>query len=172
MRRVVAAFAIVLASLVVAAPAALAGGDGYTPTNIGVQVNGDGSLTITGENCRPNGPVSYVVRRIGDASSIVARASQGIGEIVAQGTGVNDSQGRFRFDTTVLPPGRYRVEVTCGVATNSAEVRIGARTGPLASTGADSTLPLVRIGAVLVASGGLAAYAAKRRRERADAVTG
>lgn len=238
---------------------ALAGGDGYTPTNVVADVNDDNTVTITGDNCPPNSPVTYEV----------TRGASGNGPVVDSGSGTTDENGAFELTTAELPNGRFTITVTCGddevvlsAVINRGNPRIQARPNPnqsghltgqefapdsdytytvtpagaqgitgslgqaaqpvdtgsgtiesdgtferdtavvgpgrfdvvvtsdgisastvlvvpvagaaggnngggnLATTGADSSIPLARLGVILVATGGVALYAAKKRQGR------
>ncbi len=90
--------------LVSMAPPAQAGGDGYTPTNVTAEVNDDNSITLAGENCPPNAPVTYTVDR----------GASGAGPEVDAGNGTTDAAGAFTLTTAVLPNGRFSITVTCG----------------------------------------------------------
>ncbi|MDE0804151.1 MAG: hypothetical protein OSA99_12595 [Acidimicrobiales bacterium] len=83
---------------------ALAGGDGYTPTNVTAGVNADNSVTITGDNCPPDSPVSYTVNR----------GASGSGTQVDSGSGTTDASGSFSLTTAALPNGSFAITVTCG----------------------------------------------------------
>ena len=142
-------------------------GDTYVASDTDANVNDDGSVTITGENCPPGGPVTFAV---------VSRSGQNSGQQVDSGETTADADGSFAFTTDPLPNGRYDVEVTCGgdttvlsVNVNRGQATAGAapgRSGALPRTGTDSSLPLARFGIVLVAAGGVALYAAKKRHDR------
>lgn len=162
----------VLGVLLFASPA-LAGGDGYTPMNVTATVNSDGTVTLTGDNCPPNSPVTYVVRR--GAVQSIRSAPIGNTPIIDEGAGTSDDSGSFSFDTNTLPNGRFNITVTCGGQASVLSAQIGAAQsggqgnvggGNLATTGSDSSIPLARLGVILVATGGVALYAAKKRKGR------
>lgn len=175
MRRILTSVLLALAAtLFFAAPvAAQDDDDGYNENPVvDSEVNEDGSVTVTGENCPPNSTGTYEVRR---------GSRQGQGPVVDSGTFQTDDEGRFQFRTKPLPDGRYTIAVTCGGETTVLSVVIGngaapggprprpavdARGGSLATTGTDSAEPLARLGVLLVAAGGLAVYAAKKRTGR------
>ena len=142
------------------------GGNGYEPTDVQAQVNDDGSVTVTGENCPPNSNVHYVVRR-------GAPPAKG-GQVMDEGDTTSDADGHFEFTTDPLPNGQYTIEVTCGGNTTVLGVNInrGQGRGPdLPRTGDDTSIPLARLAAVLLATGGVSLYAAKKRQNRRSAFT-
>lgn len=155
--------------VLVATPASA--GDPYTPMNATATVNPDNSVTLTGDNCPPNAPVTYVVRR-GSANN------SGNSAIVDQGGGTSNADGAFSITTNPLSNGRYNLTVTCGGESAVLGVQIGpvqssaggkpaqqAGVGNLAETGSES-IPMARLGMILVATGGVAVYAAKKRQGR------
>jgi hypothetical protein len=130
------------------------------------EVNDDGSVTVTGENCPPNSTVTYEVESTSGSNQ---------GEIVDSGSTTADADGEYEFTTDPLPNGRYEIRVTCGGETTVLAVNVnrGQATAPgrsaagaLPTTGTDSSIPLARLGVILVASGGVAMYAAKKRNGR------
>lgn len=150
-----------------AAPAQAQTDDGYTPTVGGTTENSDGSVTVSITNCPPNIPYTYVVRR----------GASGRGPVLDSGGGNTGPTGNFTFTTAPLPNGRHTITVTCGDDSVVLSVNIsrgqgvGAGTGNqaagnLATTGSDGSIPLARLGVILVASGGVALYAGKKRQGR------
>ncbi len=165
MQKVMLLAVCALAALGLMAGPALAGGEGYTPLDVVATPNPDGTVTLTGSNCAPNETVTYVVRR-GSANN------SGRTPIIDQGSGTAGADGSFVLTTNQLPNGRHNITVTCGDQTqvltasiNRGQGSAAAGTGSnLASTGSNSSIPMARLGIVLVATGGLAVYAAKKRR--------
>ena len=164
--------------LVLTMGTAVAGtGSGYEPTDVQAEVNDDGSVTVTGENCPPNSNVHYVVRKGPPPSPD--------GEVVDEGDTTSDADGHFEFTTDPLPNGEYTIEVTCGGNSTVLGVTVNRGTGggnggnppaggggtDLPRTGDDTSIPLARLAAVLLATGGVALYAAKKRQNRRSAFT-
>jgi LPXTG-motif cell wall-anchored protein len=141
--------------------------DGYTPTVGDSTENNDGSVTVDITNCPPN--IEYTYR--------VNRGASGRGPLLDSGSGNTGPTGDFTFTTAPLPNGRHTITVTCGDDTVVLGVNIsrgqgaGAGTGnqgagALPTTGSDNSIPLARLGVILVASGGVALYAGKKRQGR------
>ena len=100
------------------------------------------------------------------------------------GTTASDANGNwsFQWDTTVLPPGDYELAATDGTNTLAVNVQITPPVGPtpttvpgpvvpgLPQTGGVAEGPL-RVGAVLLAIGGLVLLAVRSRRPTAHART-
>ncbi|WP_436792505.1 hypothetical protein [Actinospongicola halichondriae] len=169
MKKMTSFVAVALCAIGLFAAPAIAGGvdadDDYTPLVVDVVVNPDGSLTLSGDNCPPNTTVEYVIRR-GAASSFRQPAAPiGNTPIVDQGSGQADENGDFEIVTAVLSKGRFNITVTCGDKTATLSVNT-ARSSDLATTGSNNSIPLVRLGMILVAIGGIAVYAAKKRQGR------
>ena len=159
-----------------ASPAS-AGGDGYTPMNVVADVNDDNTVTLTGDNCPPGGQVDYVVRRGATQSFRQPAVPTGNTPVVDSGSGTADDSGSFEITTNPLPNGRFNITVTCGGQESvlSASINAGqgggsggenAGGGNLATTGSDGSIPLARLGVILVATGGVALYAGKKRQGR------
>ena len=173
-RRMMLIGAVICAALALAAAPAMAQdgtqGAGYEDNVEGdSEVNDDGSITVTGEGCPANSPVEYEVRSTSGSNS---------GQVVDSGSTTSDADGDYEFRTKPLPSGRYEITVTCGgeatvlfVNVNRGQAtapgrQAAAGAGSLPRTGTDSSVPLARLGVILVASGGVALYAAKKRNGR------
>lgn len=135
--------------------------------------NPNASARLTGQNFDPNTPYTYEVRRAG-AQGFAGSIRQ-TGELVDSGSGDTDGNGSFVRNTAIVGPGRYDVVVESGglQASTVLVVPAGAagggqgKGGDLASTGGgDGSIPLARLGVILVASGGVALYAGKKRQGR------
>ena len=152
---------------VLAAPAAAGvAPDGYQPPSIQGQDLGNGNVRVTGTGCPANSPISYSVRR---------GAPPGNGPVILTGTATADADGNFDFVVGPLPNGQLTITVTCGSVVQVLGVNLssGAITpsSSLPRTGDDSSLPLARVGAFLVAAGGLTVYAARKRRHSGPAAS-
>lgn len=158
---------------------ASAGGDGYTPMNVVADTNDNNSVTLTGDNCAPGAPVGYEVRRGAVQSFRQPAAPLGNTPIVDSGTGTADESGSFSTTTNPLPNGQFNITVTCGgdasvlgVSINSGQGNAGGGNNAggggaqLAETGSDGSIPMARLGVILVAAGGVALYAGKKRQGR------
>lgn len=159
--------ALLLSLAVVALVAAPVAGQEEAPDYDGPsgesEVQGDESIRVTGEGCPPNATITYTVTRDGAAFS--------------EGTASADANGDFDFVVETDGPGEYRVTVECGDQTFMVTATVAGETaerpgddrrvtGPLPETGSDSSIPLTQAGVALLMIGGVAVYAAKRRRAR------
>ena len=125
--------------------AAPAFGQDYPGPSVGAEVLGNGFVRVTGTGCPPGSDVLVEVQ--GGASA----------------EGVADETGAFDIDVVIgTAPGTYTITVTCGDVVQVFTVTIPAA-APLPDTGAGTSIPMTRLGAVLVAAGGLAVYLARRR---------
>jgi LPXTG-motif cell wall-anchored protein len=146
-----------MALALLAAPVA-AQDSGYAPTNVTATVQPDRNIRVTGEGCPPGSTGTYELRR---------GASQGQGPVVDSGEFPVDDNGEFDFIAdTDGRPGRYTITVTCGGETFVLGVTVPGGGAALPTTGSDDSLPLARAGVVLVALGGLAVYASRKRQRR------
>ena len=140
-------------------------GDTYVAGDVVARPTEDGRITVTGENCPPGEAVTY---------EVVSASGSNQGTTVTSGSTTADADGSFTFTTEQVPNGRYEVRVTCGGDTTVLSVNVnrgqatapGRQAGALPQTGTDSSVPLARLGVILVASGGVALYAAKKRNGR------
>ena len=135
--------------------------------------NPNNSGRLTGQNFDPNSGYDYTVTPAG-AQGIRGSIGQ-TAQPVDTGSGTTDANGSFRTNTDILGPGRYDVVVESEGLTASTVLVIPAaaagggqgKGGNLASTGGgDGSIPLARLGVILVASGGVAVYAGKKRQGR------
>jgi len=122
-------------------PAAFAGE--YNTPSIGAEVIDANTVRIFGTGCQPGETVSL---EYGPTVETIA-----------------DSNGDFstNIDVTGLT-GDLTVTATCGDLVQSIVVSLGTP-GALPRTGDDSSLPLARFGAILVALGGAALYMSQKR---------
>ena len=136
--------------------------------------NPNNSGRLTGQNFDPNSGYDYTVTPAG-AQGIRGSIGQ-TAQPVDTGSGTTDANGSFRTNTDILGPGRYDVVVESEGLTASTVLVIPAAAagggngnqggGNLATTGSDGSIPLARLGVILVASGGVAVYAGKKRQGR------
>jgi LPXTG-motif cell wall-anchored protein len=93
------------------------------------------------------------------------------GEVVATTTA--DGNGAYATEFAVpsgASPGTHTITTRCGDVVFTSTVTVpGAVSGTLPRTGSDSTVPVVQIGLVLLAAGGLATLVARQRRAKAQA---
>jgi LPXTG-motif cell wall-anchored protein len=113
-----------------------------------------GSVTALGFGCPPGSVVEISID----------------GTVVGTTIAAHDGKGSFQVPFTApTTPGQFTVTATCGVTIVSSILTVIAAptTLPpvLPRTGSDSTLPLTRLGLVLVAGGGLLVLAVRKRRE-------
>ncbi|MFP5322545.1 MAG: LPXTG cell wall anchor domain-containing protein [Acidimicrobiia bacterium] len=169
-RRFVIALGLVTAAA--ALTLAPAGAQTYDDTVVAsAGVNADGSVTVTGENCVPAEDVDYTVERTSTSTQVDA------GQTTA------DAEGDFGFTTAPLEEDRHEITVVCGDSVTVLAVNVdtaapvaapapAAGAGALPRTGADDSVPLARLGVILVAAGGVALYGAKKRNSRRAAFLG
>lgn len=140
-----------LGLMVFLAPAASAGT--YNPPSINAELLGNGLVRITGTGCQPNEPVSIQYNPTVNSTA--------------------DSNGSFSVTIDVKGlTGDVVVTATCGDLVQSLTLALGSgSTGPLPRTGDDSSLPLARMGAILVAFGGAALYLSQRRSKSSISAT-
>ena len=92
------------------------------------------------------------------------------GQIIATTSANADPDGTFFVEGVVIPDipaGTYDIEARCGTRSMVAQMTVLARSrppGPLAFTGANS-VPLIRVGVILLAGGALALFGVRRRRQ-------
>jgi LPXTG-motif cell wall-anchored protein len=177
MKRALVVVGAGLLAIVMAAPAGAQTGPGDTPSDEYVEeepigtVNPDGSVTVLGE-CVEAETVPWEVRR----------GASTRGPLVDEGTATT-TEDEYQFTTDPLRNGRHTIAITCGQDVQVLGVSVtrgqagtalptlgGTGTaGRLPQTGDDSARPLTQLGVGLLAAGGVAAYAAKKRRQ--DRVT-
>jgi LPXTG-motif cell wall-anchored protein len=112
-----------------------------------------GTVTITGAGFPPNVIVPLLFN----------------GTIFAEP--VTDAVGGFEVVFTVpadTPPGQFTFEALCGAFTlsNDLSVVVGGGQVPLPTTGADNTMQIVQIAAVLLILGALMVFLARRQSQR------
>lgn len=160
LRRVLVLLAVVLGALAIA-PAASAQ---YQP--------GTPGLVLTPSTTTPGQPVTAIGFGCPKGATVVISID---GETVGTTRARTDERGSFE---TTFPapatPGTYTVTATCGSTIVSSTLTVVATpttppttvvTSTLPSTGSSSTMFLLRAGLLLVAAGGLAVLAVKRRRD-------
>jgi LPXTG-motif cell wall-anchored protein len=160
-RRLLTVLAIVLVGLGFAVAPAHAGVEEYPPdpgiTVDDPNVDPGGTVTVRGESCAPGVLVTI----------------EFLGEVVATVTTAEDGTFVATFDVPAgTAAGTYDVDaIDCTTEVLSTSISVGApatTTTTVASTtlprtGSDGTETLVRVGVVLLAAGGLLAFAARRR---------
>lgn len=178
----IAPFLIALLCIVGFAPVAFAGGSGPQPA---ATVSGD-SITLTVTGADPNTPVDFELYDDDQAPASMGMPGGGAGaavlnlklpfKLVAQKTVTADASGTAVAVFDGLPAGTYSAAaryLVDGVPTtqyfNNLSVQgssggAAADGGSLPNTGSDSSLPLARLGIVLVAAGGVAIFAGQKRR--------
>lgn len=178
-----AALLIAAFTIAMAAPA---GAGEYDGTSGSATVSGD-TIIVTGEGFEPNAEVEYSVDYTpsGDESAAASLEASGVmfarspavpAEIVETGTTTANASGEVQFAIENRGPGTYEITMTDGTNTAVATVTVtGDSTGEaapaeptqtddLALTGSDDAIPMAQIAAGLIVVGGIAVYAAKRRR--------
>ena len=118
------------------------------------------SVSFLGTGCEPGSTVVFTIPSLGlDLGSTTAD---------------NTAEGNFFLGNVTIPsttpPGIYDVHATCGDTNLVSSLTVlqppTTGGGGLAVTGSSRTIPLARIGVLLVAAGGLALLVAGKRRER------
>jgi hypothetical protein len=153
MLRRLAPIALALLFIVGLAPSALAGGSGTQPATT---VSGD-DITVVGTGFTPGETVNFSIQDTSYTCSSVANA-----------------EGAATCTFTEVPAGSYAVNVL-GVSSNNTQsfagVTVQAATDSGSGTGSDAladtgseSLPLARVGIVLLAAGAVAVYAGQKRR--------
>ena len=175
LRRITTTIAIAFLCIVGFAPAALAGGSGPAPS--ATVDDGSDSITITATGMTPGETVLF---SLDDGTGSTAGAAS-TAAVVATGSAVADSNGTASYTFTGVAPGTYTATATGQTSgrtqtfsnlTITAGSSGGGTTGSdggtggsgLADTGSDTSLPLARVGVVLLAAGAVAVYAGQRRR--------
>lgn len=127
---------------------------------------GQPGLILTPSTTTPGGAVSAIGFGCARKQEVVLTIG---GTVVGTGISQDDDRGSFEIPF-VAPqtPGQYTVVATCGNTVLSSVLTVEATAttvaaGVLPTTGADS-FPLVRVGFVLIAAGGLLVLAVRRRR--------
>ncbi len=130
-------------------PAAFAGG--YNPPSLNAEILSDTEVLITGTGCAPGELVTIQYNPTVETTA--------------------DANGSFSkvIDVTGLS-GNITVTATCGDLVQTIVVSLGGA-APLPRTGDDSSLPLARFGAILVALGGAALYVSQKRSRGAEKVS-
>ena len=155
-RLVSGAFGVLLAFLLTASVAS-AGGGYPSPTGT-VLVRGNGIVVVEGTGCPPKSDVNITITTDAD------------GKVVGQKTVKAGDDGSFRATiNTGRATGPATVTIECGGVTQNLGTTLFITVGQgssLPRTGDDSSIPLARLGLVLVAAGGLGVYAARKRSTR------
>ena len=162
--------------------------DPITPEGGIITINGSGFLPNSVVClCILNGPPNFAEIAQLTAAGLVAQSQeeqaiatcQALGGIVI-GTTTTDANGNWTFpwNTTQFPPGNYTIGATDGTNTLAIETEVTPPVGPtpttvpvgpgLPQTGGVAQGPL-RIGALLLAAGGLVLLAVRNRRPKAHA---
>jgi hypothetical protein len=134
---------------------------GYVSPTATVTPLGNGVVRVEGSCCAPR--LDVVITITLDAT----------GEVLGQKTVKADRNGDFKATiNTGKAVGPATVTITCGGVTQTLGTTLTAGTAAaaLARTGDDSSIPLARLSVVLLAAGGLAVYAARKRSSRAKAL--
>jgi len=155
MKRILGVAIVVLCALLSASPAS-AGGEYQTPSAT-VEVLDDGNVRVEGSNCPPGSDVSITIRTDADDA------------VVGEATVEADAEGDFEaIIDTGNASGPATVTIECGGMVQVLGVNLGgsAPAAPLPRTGQGSSVPLARLGIVLLTAGGLAVYAARKRSAR------
>ena len=164
--------AVLLVALA-ASPAAAEYGTSVTPG----QVQAGGVITITGQACVPNVPITITITQV--AESGATRAARATGDVIGTITVTPDADGNFSTTFTIpagTAPGTYEVSSTeacvkgetfevapASVAPGGTGTGAGSGSGNLPRTGTDIER-LGLIGAGLLVAGGLVLVATRRRR--------
>lgn len=149
---------IALLCIVGFAPSALAGGSGPQPS---ATVNGD-SVTVTTTGCDPASSVSAELTKDGATVATKTGTASGTGDASIVFSGL--SAGTYSAEVTCNVGGTPRTQVLGNLVVQAASATTVAAGGALPDTGSDSSLPLARLGIVLVAAGGVAIFAGQKRR--------
>jgi LPXTG-motif cell wall-anchored protein len=131
---------------------------------------GQPGLVLTPSTTTPGSQVTALGFGCG-AGQVVEILINGV--VVATGHAIDDGKGSFTIVFTApTEPGTYTVTAKCGdtlvssiLTVIAAPVTPTEAPAPLPVTGSDSTLPLTRVGLLLVAAGGLLVLAVRRRRD-------
>ena len=155
-RLLTGAFGVLLACILTASVAS-AGGGYPSPTGT-VVVRGNGIVVVEGTGCPPKSDVNITITTDAD------------GKIVGQTTVKAGDDGSFKATiNTGRTTGPATVTIECGDVTQILGTTLFVTAGQgsnLPRTGNDSSIPLARLGLVLVAAGGLGVYAARKRSSR------
>jgi hypothetical protein len=132
-------------------------GCGYVSPTATVTPLGNGVVRVEGSCCAPGSDV------------VITITLDATGEVVGQKTVKADKDGNFKATINAgKAVGPATVTITCDGVTQTLGTTLSRSTGggALARTGDDTSIPLARLGVVLLAAGGLAVYAARKRSSR------
>lgn len=164
--------ALLLSLAVVALVAGPAAAQDYDGTTASATVEPDGDIVVNASGFNPNATVTYTVDLDGTR--------------VLDGSVQSDAAGDVNFTVEYQGDGTYTIRMTDGENTQVLNVTVdraagapgtagqgttgtASQAGALPATGSDSSLPLAQTGIALMMIGGVAIYAAKRRRAKAFA---
>lgn len=142
------------------APSAFAGGSGPQPS---ATVAGD-TVTVTRTGCDASTQASAELKKDGSTVQSDSATTNGSGEVTFTFENVDD--GTYSAETTCFVNDEPSTQVAGNIVVqDDGATATTAGSGTLPNTGSDSSISMARIGIVLVAAGGVAVYAAQRRRK-------
>lgn len=173
-RRSLVVVAVIAALAVTAGPASMAGAQQYPPGGFFLSLSA--TTVVPGQTIDVNGAVSPGASTVTFTFFSVA---QSLGSVTPAADGTFDASVTIPTDAelgshTLVANDNTGLEVSAALtvvaagAGEGAGAGAGAGAGDLPRTGDDTSIPLARIAAVLVAAGGAALYLARRRRDNAS----
>ncbi len=177
-RRSLVVVAVIAALAVTAGPASMAGAQQYPPGGFFISLSA--TTVVPGQTIDVNGAVSPGASAVTFTFFSVA---QSLGSVTPAADGTFDASVTIPTDAelgshTLVANDNTGLEVSAAVTVVAAGAGEGAGAGAGAGTGTgagdlprtgdDTSIPLARIAAVLVAAGGAALYFGRRRRSAPD----